>query len=1230
MVKLIDLPALDKLAQWEERLSPYLKHVEILAEIPLEQEDLQDILIQTKYLCNTSCIILALAGVETNTINEFVITTRLFQEKFPSVFVVFLSHFAAHTESRNFWATLAEQLWGDKRTGRFYQSETHWGKLFLEIVKAHPNLKNYEAVERGKTRQYVMPIRLHGGIPAHSLPDFFEYILLPSVEKAPYDGMDDQEALITLLEKKTTRQLVDDVVQYFFDHTGEFGLRFFSKCRHMARLAKTNQPLPPAKELGLRPYVVQSFESFQERQVTPAVRRRRPRLLFDPYTPAFRIFLPAQPLSLEQAGTRYDARLIDMEAGTVLAEQTHLRPRRQGSDWFLEEVEWQLEEPLSRVEIVLSPHGVESPLNSYSLRILPPEESPPLLAFRYQNRQQARLSPSLPAGEMWLFYPADCELRIEGTEKLLEELHPFAPPWQDWQAHAWDLSQVRSARLLRAGQDICAPIAVSRPLEPGLSTPNLPPHLRVLDETPLYDAAPQVILPLRSPADPAKELRDWRLRLEAHSTAALQGIWEASADELPYLIENNEARLALTPWLGESPVGKYSLTVSRLGRSVAELPFRVCAGLRVEGLEPYYLPTEQGAQPVTFTLHLPSNAHLQAEDESEVISSADGRFTICVPAEASQTDLRLEVPATPQPIRIPLRVALPRMRWTLALKRETAIEWTSVPISLPLAQLMQADLASYHPRLRVELPLTAEATLEVKLHLTAPECKAPLQTRPADSSGKSSFAFDLAAFFDTLRAESNKSVFEFHLELRDVSRNLNLSLPVLRLTRELDIHICHFQACAGNTWRLHWYEPDPLRYRRLRLWSLWQPWADPIEIPLPDEACQSDSVPDNGWWMHEVPETFGLPPSAYRGQFVIVSPYDKSHIPSFPPEQAIDIKMNEPKERLQQIQSELKTATPARSFALHFERMCIYHHSLRDEQSKQAEIQWCLSHWQSASLIHLEAIVRWLRQYDSKENYHAFLIHLFRETTLKRLREERHPAEFVRRLLSSIVDLNTISPESARYVLALANEPAVILQALWLLFQSSSKESCQAFWESLEQGQFSEADAVALLKNHAEFARHLLREAPVSSLRSRLLRELSRYLDLPEYVVKTGYYILCDVGWGKLIEIFDSEPMDYFFCEQQKPVLVVEPLHWQGQRVQIDLKNQRIALSEKRNAYRCACNRFIALRGKENERMWQEHLSFCGSSSAAITPIPPTYTLSNPPRYQAVQPTNPLDTRFGG
>lgn len=1193
------------LYEWENRLKPYLSEVELLGEIPLRREEHAELEAAIRQM------------VQDHRLAE---ATRRLRGSYPAAFVTYLAFKASFNEEQSFWPQVAQAI-GVGNSQMFFQESHHWGKTFQEIISCNPNLRRFQEVGG---LFYVTPIRLHGGIPAFSLPDFFCYILLPSIEKAPYDGMEDQQALDALLAHYSTKHFVDDVVRHFFNNAGEPARRFFSNSRRMARLASQNRLLPSPEELGLRPYVVQAFESYQQSPPEAGVRRRRPRLFFEPYGPGFLIRLPAQPLNLERAGGFFTGRLFDPESGEIYAEKSRLRVRRSGQEWALEEIEWLLEKPLLGVQVGVFANGEEDPTLLFPLRLLPGPGYPPLLAFRYADGLQRSISPHLPAQQLWLLNPAETEIAFEGQARQIEALHPFSAPWENWQAGCWDLKNVHLVRLQRDNQDLCPPIPVAQVYEPGLTESDLLPQVLAVEEKPLYRKPPQLRLPRQSQGSIQEELSGWHLYLESRYAAAPAGEWKDNASALPAQVQGTEILVSLAPWLGETAAGTYHLTLKRSGSAPLELPFRLLPGLEIEGLQPYYLPDPNGAREETIQVRLAPNQvlRLRSAECAEIRRLAAGRWQVRVPPESSRAELTVEIPAKPEPVSVPLIISLPRLRWALQLQPGTALEWTHQPITRPLAELLQADLSRSRPRLRVELASLAQDKPLAALHLTAPGREVPLQTSESHSLSAQWIEFSLSGAFDTLRAHPEESVFEFRLELLDTSRELNLQLPVLRLSRELEITTCYFELKPEGGWRLHWYEPRPLRHRRLRLWALWQPWADPMEITIPDDAPSSLSAPEaSGWWMMDIPDDISLPSTEYRAHFVAVAPYEHNRLPEFPPGQAIEISTISPQERLFQIEKEMEQATPRRVFSLHAEKMCIYH-TQEQADAVQNEIQWCLSHWRDANLLHLEALQRWLGNCDCMENRRAFLMNMFRQEILQEL--STYPRDFVARYLSNIVHMNTLRPESAHLILEMAQEPQVILHALRFLLMSDKKLAQQYFWEALEQGRFSETDAAQELVSKPQFTHQLLTEAPDTPLRTRLFLELGRAGDFPELVAKIGHYVLCEAGWGKIVEIRNAARENLFLVQEEKPVLVIELLHWPGQKAEINLEERQIRLIDRNGAYHCSCGWFVALGGQAGHEQWESHRQFCTHRDNRA--IPASFPLQHDPLFRAEKPENPYAT----
>lgn len=1184
-----------RLQDWENRFRPYLSQIELLGEIPLSQAEHAEL---EKALGEF---------IKRHGIAE---ATRRLKENYPAVFVTYLAFKAALNDERAFWQKVAESVGLDSES---HLHNHHWGETFLEIVES----RGFSTFRGVSGLKYVTPIRLHGGIPVFSLPDFFKHILLPSVNKAPYDGMEDKAALNALLEHYTAQLFVDDVVRHFFRYAGEAADKFFSKCRRMARLALQGEPLPSAEQLGLRPYVLQVFENYLQNPPETSQRRRLPRLFFQPYEPAFRVLLPSQPVSLEEAGYPHVWHIRCLNGGTeILAEKKKVRVRRSGQEWQTDETDYLLSEPAEYVQVSLICQSQEEKVVlKHSLRLLPAEDSTPLLAFRFEDGAPRSVTPSLPAQTVWLFYPSDVTLHFEGEARQVQGLHPFAFPWNAWQAQAWDLTNARLIRLLRGGEDICPPIPVSVVYEPILEGQTVHPQSLPVEEKPLFLGSPRLRLPLRNVQHPEAELKDWHLRLESRYAAQPEGKWEGAANELPNHILREEgcALLDLTPWLGEKPIGTYHLLARGPARMEVELPFRAWHELRIEGLQSYYLPGAKGAEEVLFHVQLPAECQLTALQEGVEVQKEFQNWQVRVEKNTDHAQLSLEYPLHPEAVRVPLNLAIPRLRWALQLDSASALEWQSSPLRLPLAQLLQ----SHAPRLRVALPLMEEKAPLLALHLKVPGQSEPLQSTESQEVEPAHpyLEFRLNSFFDTLRAHGEQSVFDFVLELLDASRELLTTLPILRLTQELDVRVCHFEMDSGN-WRVHWYEPHPLRHRRLRLWSLWQPWADAVEIRLPDDAPPSDHVPASDWWSADLPAEVGLPPGWYKVQFLAAAPDDAPPLPKEPPQKAISVELIEPKERLAQIERELHLH-PTRAFVLHAEKACIFDTQKRI-QERDEETRWCLSHWNEGSLLHLLGFQRWLASRDV-ETRRAFLMHMFRVESLKKL--QTYQGDFIQEYLALIQEAKTIKPESAWLVLKMAKAPQVIYKALQALIQSEDVQAVEYIWQEIQAGRLSETDAAQLLAGRPAFAVQEFLRREDTPVRSRLLLELSRKHPLPNEIVWVGYWVHSDAGWGQIVEIQNAARQDAFFPSKESPLLLVDL--WDNHtKIEIDLSSKYVLMRDRKGAYLCGCKQFIAPRSQEYLEAWKKHEQTCTRVSDMF-PIQFPYRMSREVKYSASSPQDP-------
>ena len=153
------------LSDWERILGSYCSQITLLSEIPVTRVEITQIGHRLRTLMQRSQV--------TELKRQFA--------RYRCTWIVYMAAVAARNDDRGYWAALGESL-GIALTLAQCQS---LGASFLDAV-SELGLHTFEAA--GGYR-YVTPIRLHGGIPAYSLPDFFEFLVLPAVQDRKYAGM---------------------------------------------------------------------------------------------------------------------------------------------------------------------------------------------------------------------------------------------------------------------------------------------------------------------------------------------------------------------------------------------------------------------------------------------------------------------------------------------------------------------------------------------------------------------------------------------------------------------------------------------------------------------------------------------------------------------------------------------------------------------------------------------------------------------------------------------------------------------------------------------------------------------------------------------------------------------------------------------------------------------------------------------------------------------------------
>jgi hypothetical protein len=243
---------------------------------------------------------------------------------------------------------------------------------------------------------------------------------------------------------------------------------------------------------------------------------------------------------------------------------------------------------------------------------------------------------------------------------------------------------------------------------------------------------------------------------------------------------------------------------------------------------------------------------------------------------------------------------------------------------------------------------------------------------------------------------------------------------------------------------------------------------------------------------------------------------------------------------------------------------------------------------------------------------------MFNPATLQKLQQDSNH-EFVQRYLNLVPELRALNPESAFLVISMAKDPLVIRKALTVLIQGSDQRGLEILQSYLNQGKISEEEAAQILLVNPDFALPFVEKMEDTPVRSRLLGYLTEKTPNPDLVIRKGYWVLCEAGWGKITAISNANSTEYFLLDQEKPILQVSLRDGIPQsdvifpeRAQVDLTTNEIKLIGRKAGYICqTCNRFITSAGKAT---WDKH-SLATQHEGNFFPIRFPYLMKGAPRY---------------
>lgn len=1168
--------AIQRLDEWEEQLRVWFPSIELLGEIPLTAVDVEEI-----------GQALQAAGI------------RLVREvKWPHTLLVYMAAVAARNEKVEYWHVLASSL-GQPNTPQF---QKQFGQLFVNLLQAFNTLYDLPTFHSVGGYRYVTPIRLHGGIPAYSLPDFFGEVVLPAVHKPEYMGVEITELIKLVLERSAVHYFVDSPVRYFLEHGGEAAETFFERCLDMARIWERDGSVPTAQELHLPRYVVQAFEQFMEGQTRPdqSRRLRSPRLLLAPSSgdALFSLDLPEQPVAAEQAGWRYYWRMTPLHGQERLPLEEcgpleeAVRVRRAGYDLITSGRNLPLFLSPCQLRIsfeATSPDGALQILGRWHIPLIPSADQP-TLAFRPQDGRPVRGRQALPADVLWLLYPRQSQLEFAGEAHHVQSFPELIWDWEDWKIEEWDLRHARSLWLEdEKGARVGLPMAVQQgQVEARLIGENQLPALLSINDVPFFVGTPPTLWLPRVTGDNAdREMKAWKVKItpnwstEPRLSQPVE--WPVSRWVHAVQVDPEGYSVPLGTILGKGRFGEsvelfgtFSIEIRGPRNFYQELRVRLWPALAIEDLASYYLPGPEGAEPVAFHIRIAPNQNIAVpageSDTSVEACGSPGLFCVTVTSTSNVASLELDLDRRDgKMVRVPLRVAVPRLRWLLRLDQEDT-NWCTTPEDRPVALFLQSQ------RRNLLLDWTGVAAIPpCSLVLVdsigdPPEILQELELKPLKGNDRRQNV-ELSSLHDTLRHHEDRPILTVALKLHG-EENL-LFLPLLHLKRRLDVQTAVFDWDEWGKARLHWDAPHRLRNRRLRIWSVWRPWEPAREYLVADDVSASPVADGPGGGMMVIPDR--LPRGWYKVAFRIAHSWEPLMAHSAPTEDAILCQDGDWTLRAVEL-SELVDADPESAFTARLELACIYN-AVGKVPERDEEIQWLIHHLKEATPSLVVAFLHWLETCDA-HTARALRMHMYNPENLRQVFDDdvEHQAKLA--YMEGFTATRLIRPESASLVLDHHSEPEAVVHALGILVKRKPASAIEYLLTEIAKGAFSDDDAVELLQRNPEESFRILKFQNRTPARDRLILRIASKVPEPN-LIRQGAWVHCEAGWGR-IDSIQNKGQELDFCFAEEPALILNVTlrpEEEPEPIQIDTALRTLRFPKVKHVYKCIkddCQGFIS------------------------------------------------------
>lgn len=1205
------------LASWEERLRPQVAAVDLLGEIVLTPEE---------------CCALGQALGDLVRGAGWNHSCALIRERYLATFAVFLvAQGKQGYDAGAFWPGVREV------TGLCLSppQTVDWGQLFEEAV-AKLEIANFP--DLGGHR-YIGPILAHGGIPLKNLDEFFEHILLPSIEESRYANLTTAEYLQTRLQKASIACVVSEPVLRFLRHGGNVAEEFVELCRQMGKQLAAGES-SVSQTTGLPEIVVARYREWLETRghllSSSRGRLRKPRLILEPWSWGLTLQLPGQDIAAQDA---VEAVYWRIYADDTLLHEVRAEVRRMEFHWrtLMEAIPLTRKAGEYRAELSLITDGGEKIQGSWKYSALRPDF--PLLAF-YPETGIMVPPPymTLPAQRLWLLYPSTMQLTGDPDHAFQpdEKLPPLTWDWEAFTGISVDLSQVK--HLILQGEDRQWKITLyekQRPVQSYLEGETLFPTRDGC--APLFiGQPPQVRIPL---PESNRQLRHWRITLQNKWAATTEVELIATLEELAGNLVEVEGGVALplNTYLPAGTMGNYCVTVGGSQGYFAELPFRLLPALEMVGHDVLYWPDDQKTPHFLIETLAPVEVEAQPGAQDCTVTSLEPHaafYEIHASRQNPTAPLRFVWPRAPrEPVIVPLSVPVLCLRWLLVLAPDQTLtkEWRSTPLTLPFTALEQSSA----PLLFVDLFGGALPDSEAELRLLDDAEEVLQVERARFQRGQPYARFDLRAFRDTVR-QTEVPVSRVVLSFTERGKaEASHCFPVLNLERELivtDADALLYPENKQVVLRLCWETPLRLRRRFVRLWPLWRPWDPPLEFDIPDVANDEYVTPISPDFVY----------GHYRLEFGVHDPWLPEPLPEIPPtsEDAAAPTALLPREA---VLLRRKQLDEQKTFAARLERALLEEFASRHEDARM-DFEWCVRHLDEGTLPQILVLAQAVEA--DPPLAVELRLKLAKAPYVQRAWEAGQVGETGQALFQRYLSLlpKRLPKETCEFLITSNVNIWQLraLQELLILYGATSGIHTVSNW--LQAGQLAEDDAVDLLESFL----HLEDEAESQQRGALLKREIQRDLGHPAVLrvmervgrrhptlvspvlLRPNDWVHTDAGWGRIerIEDLNGEPQ-ISFCPTEAAFQIQIILRPQAaenaERATLDLAQGLLCFASGDPFYRCTqCQRFVT----QHQSLIHEHNRLThdvGVGATFVLLSDRCLKLSTEPVFSFAPPTHPWE-----